>query len=174
MQPQVCWHRRELSEAVANRKDDVRCVVAAGGDGTLLEVLNRRPVCRWPCCRWGRKTLSPVSAALPAILRILAGIIANGNMRQIDVVSQRAYLLPDGRRRLRCGRGASGPRRRRGHITRFTYGLPIVQMVLEYRFPPIEVEVLDSGERFWGAMVFVFNVLRGRLGPAYRGGRFGR
>src|SRR4051794_5580791 len=43
LSPQVCWHPRELSEAVASSKDNLRCVVAAGGDGTLLEVLNRAP-----------------------------------------------------------------------------------------------------------------------------------
>src|SRR5947209_4030380 len=41
--PWLCWDREELSEKVREEGSDWRCVVAAGGDGTLLEVLNRAP-----------------------------------------------------------------------------------------------------------------------------------
>src|SRR5262245_2674359 len=41
--PLLCWEREELSERVRGEGPEWRCVVAAGGDGTLLEVLNRAP-----------------------------------------------------------------------------------------------------------------------------------
>src|SRR5207248_394389 len=55
--------------------------------------------------------------------------------------------------------------RRHGHIDRWTYVWPFVQALRRYRYPPVNVEVLDTGERFRGVLVFLLN----RPG---RGGKF--
>jgi diacylglycerol kinase (ATP) len=165
LSPVVCWHRRELSEAVASGKETLRCVVAAGGDGTLLEVLNRAPGVPVALLPLGTENLVARYCGLARSPRALAEIIARGQLRQIDVAraNERTFCLMAG-----AGFDAAVVhrvhQRRRGHITRLSYALPIVQVLQDYRYPSIDVEVIDSGERLRGAMAFVFNVPRYGLG----------
>jgi YegS/Rv2252/BmrU family lipid kinase len=163
----VCWHRRELSEAVASGKEGLRCVVAAGGDGTLQEVLNRAPGVPVAVLPLGTENLVARYCGVARCPRTLAEIIATGRPREIDVARANGRTF--------CLMASAGfdaavvhavHRRRRGHITRLSYGLPIIQLMKDYRFPPIDVEVMDTGEKLRGAMVFVFNVPRYGLGLA--------
>jgi diacylglycerol kinase family enzyme len=163
--PLVCWHRRELSEAIASGKADLRCVVAAGGDGTLLEVLNRAPGLPVAVLPLGTENLVARYCGVTRCAGALADIIATGKLREIDVAraNERTFCL------MACAGFDAAVvhrvhRRRRGHITRLSYGLPIVQLLQDYHFPMIDVEVLDTGERLRGALAFVFNVPRYGLG----------
>jgi diacylglycerol kinase family enzyme len=163
--PLVCWHRRELSEAIASGKADLRCVVAAGGDGTLLEVLNRAPGVPVAVLPLGTENLVARYCGVTRCAGALADIIATGKLREIDVAraNERTFCL------MACAGFDAAVvhrvhRRRRGHITRLSYGLPIVQLLQDYHFPMIDVEVLDTGERLRGALAFVFNVPRYGLG----------
>src|SRR5262245_12712018 len=45
LEPSVCWEREALPDQVKKANGSLRCVVAAGGDGTFQEVLNRVPGC---------------------------------------------------------------------------------------------------------------------------------
>src|SRR5262249_56287152 len=116
--PQVCWHRRELSEAIASGREDVRCVVAAGGDGTLVEVLNRAPGVPVALLPLGTENLVARFCGIARSPRTLAGIIATGNVREIDVAraNERTFCLMAG-----AGFDAAVVHRvharRRGHIT---------------------------------------------------------
>jgi len=163
--PVVCWHRQELSEAVASRKDDLRCVVAAGGDGTLLEVLNRAPGVPVALLPVGTENLVAGYCGLARNAGALAEIIATGSLREIDVAraNERTFCLM-----ASAGFDAAVVhrmhRRRRGHITRLSYALPIVQLLQDYCYPPIDVEVIDTGEKLRGSLAFVFNVPRYGLG----------
>jgi diacylglycerol kinase family enzyme len=163
--PLVCWHRRELSEVVAPGKERLRCVVAAGGDGTLLEVLNRAPGLPVALLPVGTENLVAGYCGVTRCAGTLAEIIAAGQLRQIDVAraNGRAFCLM-----ASAGFDAAVVhhvhRRRRGHISRLSYGLPVLQLLLNYRFPPVDVEVLDTGERLRGSLAFVFNVPRYGLG----------
>jgi diacylglycerol kinase (ATP) len=165
LSPVVCWHRRELSEAVASGGDALRCVVAAGGDGTLLEVLNRAPGVPVALLPLGTENLVAGYCGLARSPGALAEIVARGRPRRIDVAraDERTFCLMAG-----AGFDAAvvhrAHRRRRGHITRLSYGLPIVQELQDYCYPIIGVEVIETGEVLRGAMVFVFNVPRYGLG----------
>jgi YegS/Rv2252/BmrU family lipid kinase len=163
--PVVCWHRRELSEAVASGREGLRCVVAAGGDGTLLEVVNRAPGVPVALLPLGTENLAARYCGVTRSAGSLAEIIAAGKLRRIDVAraNERTFCLM-----ASAGFDAAVVhrvhRRRRGHITRLSYALPVVQLLQDYRFPPIDVEVMDTGERLRGSLVFVFNVPRYGLG----------
>jgi len=163
--PLVCWHRRELSEAVASGKEGLRCVVAAGGDGTLLEVLNRAPGLPVAVLPLGTENLVARYCGVTRCAWTLADIIETGRLREIDVARANGRTF--------CLMASAGfdaavvrrvHRRRGGHITRLSYGLPIVQTLKDYRYPPIEAEVIDTGEKLRGSLVFVFNVPRYGLG----------
>ena len=55
--PTVCWQREEFSSVVKGvEPGSLRCVVAAGGDGTLVEARTALRAGPSPCCRWGPKT----------------------------------------------------------------------------------------------------------------------
>lgn len=92
----------------------------------------------------------------------LAEIIAQGQVRRFDLGSANGRLF--------CLMASAGldadvvhrvHRRRRGHINRLSYVVPMLQALQTYSYPTIEVEVLETGERLHGALVFVFN------GPLY-------
>jgi diacylglycerol kinase family enzyme len=163
--PLVCWHRQELSEAVASGKDGLRCVVAAGGDGTLLEVLNRAPGLPVALLPLGTENLAARYCGVTRCAGTLADVIAAGRLQEIDVAraNERTFCLM-----ASAGFDAAVVhrvhRRRRGHITRLSYALPIVQLLQDYRFPMIDVEVMGTGERLRGSLAFVFNVPRYGLG----------
>jgi diacylglycerol kinase family enzyme len=163
--PRVCWHRRELSEAVASDREHLRCVVAAGGDGTLLEVLNRAPGVPVALLPLGTENLVARYCGVTRSTRALAEIIATGRLREIDVARANGRTF--------CLMASAGfdaavvhrvHERRRGHITRLSYGLPIIQTLQDYRYPPIDAEVIDTGEKLRGSLVFIFNVPRYGLG----------
>jgi len=163
--PVVCWHRRELSQAVAGAPADVRCVVAAGGDGTLLEVLKRAPGVPVALLPVGTENLVARYCGVNRSPAALAHLIATGQVRRIDVARANQGVF--------CLMASAGfdagvvhrvHQRRRGHITRLTYALPVVQSLTEYRYPPIDVEVTETGEKLRGSLVFLFNVPRYGLG----------
>jgi diacylglycerol kinase family enzyme len=54
--------------------------------------------------------------------------------------------------------------KRRGHINLFSYAWPFMESLRRYRFPMIDVEIVETGERLRGALVYVFNL------PRYGGG----
>jgi diacylglycerol kinase family enzyme len=165
LEPEVCWHRWELSEAVAPGRGALRCVVAAGGDGTLQEVLNRAPDVPVALLPLGTENLAAGYCGLARSPRALAEIVARGRRRRIDAAraGDRTFCLMAG-----AGFDAAvvhrTHRRRRGHITRLSYGLPILRELQDYRYPRIDVEVMGTGEVLRGAMAFVFNVPRYGLG----------
>jgi diacylglycerol kinase (ATP) len=166
LDPATCWHRDEFTARVEEgRSEDLRCVVAAGGDGTLVEVLNRAPAVPVALLPLGNENLMARFWGLERSGVKLARVIADGQTHRLD--------LGRANGRLFCLMASAGidaevvarvHRHRRGHINHFTYASPLWRSLWTYRFPPIEVELPDSGEKLHGAMVFVFNLPRYALG----------
>src|SRR5439155_7087077 len=97
--------------------------------------------------------------------RLLADAIDAGRVRRFDLActnSRRFCLMAS------VGLDAEVVhrvhRRRRGHINRFSYALPLVQALRCYRFPAIDADIEETGERLCGATVLVFNFPEYALG----------
>jgi diacylglycerol kinase family enzyme len=168
LQAEVCWQREAFSAAVAGGgAADIRCVVAAGGDGTLVEVLNRapgRPVALLPL---GTENLVARFWRIERSGRMLAEVIAAGACRTLDLARLEAVGEAGPVRRLFCLMAGAGfdadvvhrlHRRRHGHINQSSYIWPIVKALRHYGWPPIDVEIPETGERLRGATVLVFNL----------------
>ncbi len=166
LSPLLCWEREKLSElATRGETRDLRCIVAAGGDGTLLEVLNRVsgvPVALLPL---GNENLVARFCGFQRIPHTIADAIAIGKTHQTDLarLNERLFCVMAG-----VGVDAEVVHRvhaqRRGHINKLSYAVPTLQALSQYRYPLVEVEIIDTGERLRGAMVFVFNIPQYALG----------
>jgi diacylglycerol kinase (ATP) len=174
LQPVVCWHRAEFSGLVNGpQRPELRCAVAAGGDGTLVEVLNRAPGLPVALLPLGTENLVARYWDVERSGRQAAQVIAAGRVRQLDLgqLTRPTEAGPGSpqARRLFCLMAGFGfdadvvhrlHSHRRGHINQFSYTWPIVQALRRYRFPPITAQVLDSGEEFRGCLLWVFNLPR--------------
>jgi diacylglycerol kinase family enzyme len=168
----VYWHPQELEHAVSECSG-LRCVVAAGGDGTVLEVLRRAPNVPITILPLGTENVLARHFGLDRPGRTIAAVIAAGWTTMIDLgkANGRTFALM-----ASAGLDAEVVHRlhasRRGHITHFSYGVPLVRSFRDYAFPQIEIEVMDSGERLNGSLALVFNVPRYGLGlPLAQHGR---
>jgi diacylglycerol kinase family enzyme len=164
--PVLCWRREELTALVEGEAaSELRCVVAAGGDGTLLEVLNRAPGVPVTLLPLGNENLVARFCGLKRSARKVAEIVATGRPQRTDLgrINGRLFCLMAG-----TGLDAEVVHRvharRRGHINKLSYVLPTLRALGSYSYPVVEAEVEDTGERLRGAMAFVFNIPRYALG----------
>lgn len=176
LEPQVSWERSAWPEMLADRDwlAGCRCIVAAGGDGSIAEVLNGMPV------TGGR--LAAAVSTLPmgnenlfarqfCIRRDPAGLaeaIARGCTVEADlgVAGQRRFSLmascgldADVVDRVTRWRLAAGTPRR---VTSASYIPRILASLRDYGYPRLTIEA--DGQTFEGSHVFVFNM------PQYGGG----
>jgi diacylglycerol kinase family enzyme len=155
----LCAGREELSALVRERADALRCVVAAGGDGTLNEVLNRAPGVPVAILPLGNENLVARYFRLSRSAERLADAIAGGRVRRLDLARAHGRLFS-----LMAGVGFDARvvhdvhQSRRGHINKLTYALPLLRALASYPFPAVEVSVEETGERLEGAMAFLFNL----------------
>jgi diacylglycerol kinase family enzyme len=164
--PAVCWKREELDDVLAGtQREEIRCVVAAGGDGTLLEVVNRSNGIPATVLPLGNENLVARYCGLSRSGNELAEVIAAGTVRKFDLAraNGRHFCLM-----ASVGLDADVVhrvhRRRRGHINRLSYAVPFLQALQNYPFPTVDIEIEDTGERLRGAFVFLFNLPRYALG----------
>jgi diacylglycerol kinase family enzyme len=153
--PILCWQREEIARLAT----EVRCVVAAGGDGTLAEVVNRVPSVPVTLLPVGNENLVARHFGIdPSAVRVAQTVDA-GYIRTLDLLRVGDRLAS-----LMAGIGFDAEvvhgvgRARQGNINRLTYVGPILDALRSYAFPRIEVEVAETGERLGGAMVFAFNL----------------
>lgn len=144
----------------------LRTLVAAGGDGTAAEVVNRTvdgvPITLLPT---GNSNLLARYFHIDRDPERMCRMIVDGVAARVDAGSAngRIFLLMAG-----CGLDGEVVRRvhaeRTGHINFFTYARPIVETLGSYDYPEIRLHWEEGGEASAVRWAFVFNL------PCYGGG----
>lgn len=164
IEARVFWDRdaRRHVLGAPRARDQIHCVVVAGGDGTVAEVINECPDLPVAILPLGNENCLARKLGLPRAPADLAEVIAEGRRRGIDlgVANGRLFTLmvtvgldADVVRRFTKWRGRGGEFRR---SSRLAYASHALQSVLSYRFPRLELEA--DGERVEGTGAYVFNV----------------
>jgi len=137
----------------------VRCIVAAGGDGTVGSVVNRHadlPIATLPL---GTENLLARHLKISRCGATVARLINAGVTRQFDIGSANGqqFLLM-----LSIGVDAEVVRRlhsgRIGNISRFSYLWPVVTSFLGYSFPKLSVYSSDGQLLATGTHVIATNI----------------
>ena len=159
------WEPAERAEVLGNAEAmrHCRCIVAAGGDGTLDSVINETldtPVAAMPL---GNESLFAKYFGFHHSAGI-ADAIDRNKLRTIDLceAGDRLFAIMAGVgfdadvvRRVERWRVRDQALRR---VTRLSYALPIAASVFGYRYPAIEL--VDDGQTHRGAHAIVFNFNR--------------
>lgn len=159
----------DIDEVVSVAKehfgDRLRCVVAAGGDGTISLLVNclpnNTPIAVFPL---GTENLLAKYLQVTADPKSVACMIANGHCRQLDVgrANGKLFLVM-----ASCGFDADVVQRlhskRSGHIRHWSYAKPVVNSIQKYKYPKIQISMQSKDGQTKNAnsrWAFVFNVPR--------------
>ncbi len=155
-----------LAESI--HADQLRCIVGAGGDGTLGDLLNRHPGQRIAILPLGTENLMAKFLRIGRDGKRLAAIIAANKSRVIDVgeVTRLGGTSETRRFAIMLSAGFDGEvvhrtdAIRTGNISKLTYLKPIFQAVRRYQYPELRITI-DEGDARTARMVTAVNV------PAY-------
>ena len=169
--PRVEWDRAQWARLFADEafSRSCRCVVAAGGDGTVAEVLNLRPTIPLAVLPLGTENLFARRFGFSGDPRKTARRIATGRPAGIDLGCANGALFSlvvsagfDAEVVHRLARWRAVGTHAGKQITHLNY-LPFIGGALrEYDYPPVAVEADDGHAE--GAHAFVMNIPRYGLG----------
>jgi diacylglycerol kinase family enzyme len=140
------------------RRSRLECLVAAGGDGTVDDLVSRYPGVRLAVLPLGTENLLAKSLGISRSGQALADFIAAGVTRRMDLVAHgdRRFCLM-----ASVGIDAEVIRRvhhyRRGHASRWKYAWHILRSLGTYRFPELDVYLDDAAEPLKARQVFLIN-----------------
>jgi diacylglycerol kinase (ATP) len=168
---QPMWGRTELADALKTPEfaRDFRCIVVAGGDGTISRVINERPTVPIAVLPLGTENLFAQEFAYRDDPRRLARWIAAGRTRAVDlgVAGNRLFSCVasagfdgDVIHRLHNWRTQNPEQLRR--VKRSSYGTHVFRAARTYAFPIVELEA--DGQTHRGALAMIFNLPRYGLG----------
>jgi YegS/Rv2252/BmrU family lipid kinase len=151
----------EARRHVGDLEGKVDCIVVAGGDGTVNEVVNgladpaATPLTHMAL---GTANLLARELGIPRDPEALVEVVERGATRRIDLarVAQSRFLLVassgfDAMVTERIQRSGKKPQRYSG------YFVPLLRTLAEYRPPRLDVSV-EAGEPLTGALVVVSNI----------------
>ena len=137
----------------------VACIVAAGGDGTVADVVNRHPGVRIALLPLGTENLLARFLGVPRSGQAVARMIAAGHVRVLDLcqLGERRFVLM-----ASVGFDADVIQRlhesRLGNISRLSYVQPILESVRKYTYPEIRLWVDDAPNPKLARMAVITNV----------------
>ncbi|MDB5352839.1 MAG: sphingosine/diacylglycerol kinaselike enzyme [Planctomycetota bacterium] len=166
---------------VAESADDpsCRCLVAAGGDGTVASLINEQPSRPITVLRAGTENLFARHFHMKQSPEEVAETIALGRVEAIDLgqTGERRFVLMAGigfDAEVVCRHHASrmGKAGLMRPTSRSAYVEPVLRASFGYKFPALRM-VVDDREELVGTTAFIFNLPRYALGlpfaPTARG-----
>jgi len=171
----VGWTPDQRAALVADAEQDegCRCLVAAGGDGTVAALINDRPEVPIAVLPAGTENLFARHFRVGRRPDRVARSIVAGRVAALDL-----GLAGDRRFSLMAGIGFDADVVTRHHRSRLAltglvrptnrtaYVEPVLRSSFTYRFPPLSIRVEDEGqeETLVGTTAFLFNLPRYALG----------
>jgi len=143
------------------RRAELICVVAAGGDGTVDDVINRFPGVPVAVCPLGTENLFAKHLGVPVCGRFVAEMIAAGKTVRFDLCT-----LHEQRFLIMASFGFDADvvhrthARRSGHIRKLSYVRPILESLWRYHYPPLRIYPDDAEQPLTGALAVVSNLPR--------------
>lgn len=164
LQGEIAWGREERAAWLADpaRLAACRCIVAAGGDGTLLELINLKPTIPVAVLPLGNKNLFARQFGFTRAVRPLARAIAAGRVHAVDLGSANgrrfSLLLSIGFDAEVVHRLALWRSRQTGlkRVHDISYVPHVLTAMYDYPYSRVEVEA--DGVRVAGVQVFIFNL----------------
>lgn len=162
--PRMFANRSKMQSRLAepSARENLLCVVAAGGDGTVGDVINRYPGLPIAVLPLGTENLLAKYLKVQPSGKQVADLIAAGSRRKLDVgqLNGRSFTLM-----ASCGFDANVVHlthaNRRGHIRKWHYGPPIWNSILKYKHPPLRIFVDDEPQPRVARLLMAVNL------PAY-------
>ena len=142
LRPRIFTRRERLAAALADsdRRKSLHCIVAAGGDGTFRDLINRYPGVRLALFPLGTENLVARFLKIPKRGSQVAKLIAANRVMRFDL-----GLIGDHRFAVMASAGFDADvmhrahARRTGHINRWSYLQPIADSLRKYTYPEIRV-----------------------------------
>jgi YegS/Rv2252/BmrU family lipid kinase len=169
--PRLYSSRDRLARRLArvDCREGLECIVAAGGDGTVADVINRWPGVPLAILPLGTENLLARHLGVPRSGRAVADLVAAGRRRRLDL-----GLLGERRFTLMASAGFDAEvvhdvhRDRAGHVTRGRYARSILRVLARYPFPSVKVWIDGAATPMAARLAIVVNVpaYAGRLGVA--------
>jgi len=175
LKARVAWtlDERKMLVAESGRDPACRCLVAAGGDGTVAALVNERPSVPITVLPAGTENLFARHFGLSRRPGRVAAVIAEGHVAPLDLGQ-----TPARRFTLMAGIGFDADVVTRHHLSRVgRAGVPrpthrgayvesVLRSTFEYRFPTLTLTINDPGaeETLVGTTAFLFNLPRYALG----------
>ena len=159
--PRLYSRRGRLEEKLrrSGAKEDLVCIVAAGGDGTVGDIVNRFPGIPVAILPMGTENLLARYLEIPKSGIAVADMIAARHSQKFDL-----GVIGDKKFTLMASFGFDAEvvhrthARRSGHITRFSYLQPIGEAMRKYTYPELRLYVDDAFEAVRARLVVVANL----------------
>ena len=148
-----------MVQQLSTRRDELKCIVAAGGDGTVGDVMNRFPDTPIAILPLGTENLLARYLEIPPSGAALADIIAAGTTRRYDLglAGNRRFILM-----ASVGIDADVVHRldakRTGNITRFNYVQTIFESIRKYQYPELQLHFDEGIEPVTAKFAFMMNL----------------
>lgn len=170
LNPKALWRPEEREEELgrADLEAVCRCVVVAGGDGTVRDVLNEMPRVPIAVFPLGNENLFAKEFGFDLDAERLADAIQAGRSRRVDVATAGGatfgVVLSAGFdaevvHRVAHWRAEKGPLKR---VNDLSYVPRALSALVKYPFPAMEI--VADGKRYQGYQLFVMNFNRYGMG----------